>query len=488
MIASITGSACWSGQGADWHAIRHCATRWCGPTTSSPMRKSRCWSAVRCSPVDSTSTAPARWQVRTPQTNLPPWICWTRWSASRCWSPTGLRGGPGFRCWKTVRQFAEEQLVASGSANDVRNAHGRHFAGREADILAMWDSPRQREAYEWFRAELANLRTAFRWAADHGDVDVAAPIATYGTILGNLAGNYEPIAWAEELIEPARAVDHPRLAALYEMASHCYFVGRIEAAVEYSDAGQTLLTSGRDYELPFGGEAVLVGPYMAIGQPERVIEWCRRLGGDQVEAQTILVMALATAGAVDEAMTATEGLIDAAEATRNPYLLSLALFAYGFAFRDADPAAAREVLLRGMVLARDSGNRWTEASLAVALSVLESVHGDTLTALDYVTVAIRHFDEAGNTGQIGVPLTVLTALLDRLGRYEAAAVIAGFAVDPISAAGFPEIKTTITHLRDVLGDEAYESFAREGEMMTTAAMVAYAYGQIDQARDGSHTG
>ena len=57
---------------------------------------------------------------------------------------------------------------------------------------------------------------------------------------------YEAIAWAEELIEPARAVDHPRLAALYEMASLCFFVGRIEAAVGYSDAGQTLLGSGRD--------------------------------------------------------------------------------------------------------------------------------------------------------------------------------------------------------------------------------------------------
>ncbi len=31
----------------------------------------------------------------------------------------------------------------------------------------------------------------------------------------------EPIAWAEELIEPARAVDHPRLAFLYAMASQC---------------------------------------------------------------------------------------------------------------------------------------------------------------------------------------------------------------------------------------------------------------------------
>ena len=163
-------------------------------------------------------------------------------------------------------------------------------------------------------------------------------------------------------------------------------------------------------------------------------------------------------------------------------MLSLALFAYGFAFRDADPAAAREALRRGMVLARDSGNRFNEASLAVALSTLEAAHGDTLVALDYVIVAIRHFDDAGNTGHIGVPLAVLTALLDRLGRYEPAAVIAGFAVDPLSTAGFPEISTTITHLRDVLGDPTYESLARKGETMTTAEMVTYAYDQIDQAR------
>ena len=52
---------------------------------------------------------------------------------------------------------------------------------------------------------------------------------------------YEPIAWAEELIEPARAVDHPRLAFLYVMASLCCTTGRIEAAVGYSDAGQTVM-------------------------------------------------------------------------------------------------------------------------------------------------------------------------------------------------------------------------------------------------------
>jgi hypothetical protein len=46
----------------------------------------------------------------------------------------------------------------------------------------------------------------------------------------------------------------------------------------------------------------------------------------------------------------------------------------------------------------------------------------------------------------------------------------------------PKITTAITHLRDVLGDPAYESLARKGETMTAAAMVAYAYDQIDQAR------
>ena len=95
-------------------------------------------------------------------------------------------GRTRFSMLETIRQFAEEQLVAGGEASDARAAHARYFAGRETNVLALWDSPRQREAYDWFTAELANLRTAFRWAADHGDLDVAAPIATSAEFLGVL--------------------------------------------------------------------------------------------------------------------------------------------------------------------------------------------------------------------------------------------------------------------------------------------------------------
>ncbi|MDT5221193.1 MAG: hypothetical protein QOF15_3298, partial [Mycobacterium sp.] len=53
---------------------------------------------------------------------------------------------------------------------------------------------------------------------------------------------------------------------------------------------------------------------------------------------------------------------------------------------------------------------------------------------------------------------------------------------PFAVASQPELGTSIAHLRDALGNQAYESLARKGEAMTTAAMATYAYDQIDQAR------
>jgi hypothetical protein len=47
---------------------------------------------------------------------------------------------------------------------------------------------------------------------------------------------------------------------------------------------------------------------------------------------------------------------------------------------------------------------------------------------------------------------------------------------------FPEITTAIAHLGEVLGEQTYESLARKAQTMTTAAMVTFAYDQIDQAR------
>ena len=386
---------------------------------------------------------------------------------------------------ETIRQFAEDQLVARGEATEVRTRHARYFAGREADILALWDSPRQREAYAWFALELANLRMAFRWAADNGVLDVAAAIATYAGHVGLGADMYEPMAWMEELIEPARAVDHPRLALLYFGAVQCWNAGRIEAAVRYADSGQAVIGNDRYVEVPFGIEGVLGNVYAVVGQPERWVEWCRvqlERGRDSHGfTRAHLVFALRIAGRDDEARTVATGLIEVAEATRNPWALTLALYVDGFAFRETDFPRALEALRRGLVIARDSGNRYGETLVAAALSDLEAKHGDPRVALDYVIVGIGNFHNAGNTTGLRTALGSLVVLFERLGRREAAATIGGFAASPLTGA-VPEFNAAIAHLRDVLDDRAYETLARKGAAMRTAEMVTYSYDQIDQAR------
>jgi predicted ATPase len=387
---------------------------------------------------------------------------------------------------ETVRQFAEEQLAESTDAGAVRTAHAHHFAAREGDILALWDSPWQRDAYTWFSTELANLRTAFRWAAEHDDLDTAAPIATYAALFGVLTENFEPVTWAEELIPAARAADHPRLTSLCLLATHCWMVGRIDQAVQYGDEGQALADSGR-YGVPRGLESWSAGVSTNIGLPENSIEAFRRMLARQDEdpyglTRSGLALALMRAGSPAEAMAVAKDLVDSAGEIVNPWGQSYARLVYGMAWCDADPAAARDAVRTGLVIAQDSGIRYNESHLASVLGRLEARYGDAHSALEHLTLAIGNYHDCGNTSTIRIPLASLAVCLDRLGYGEGAAVIAGYASGHLARAWLPELGTAITHLRDALGGQIYDELTQKGAGMTTAAVVAYAYDQIDEAR------
>jgi hypothetical protein len=166
---------------------------------------------------------------------------------------------------------------------------------------------------------------------EQGDLDAAATIATCAGLLGFCVESYEPIAWTEELIEPARAVDHPRLAVLYTMASWCYVTGRLEEAVRYSEAGQIVFASSPDGVL-FGFESWLGGVHNFTGQHERSVEWSRFLlarGPDPyVNVRAGPVFGLMRAGSNAEAVAVAKDLIDAADAIANPWALSFVLLTY----------------------------------------------------------------------------------------------------------------------------------------------------------------
>ena len=324
---------------------------------------------------------------------------------------------------------------------------------------------------------------------------MAIAVAYCAYFFGLWVEQFEPIAWVEELIGEARAVGHRRLAQLYVAAAQCHTAGRVGDAVEYLEASQQI-TNGEGFDpVPYEAQTSTGIVYSHAGQPERWVELCRREIAGEAGPHTItrasLVMAFYFLGESDEARAACEGLLAAADATDNPATACFVLLAHGLAYLDTDPVAAYDALRRGLTVARDSGNRQMESALAVVLCMLAATagdlvfgatRGDPIDAFDYLTVTIRRYHDSANLANLHNPLAILAAVFDRLGHHEQAATISGFAATPMTRASYPQINTAITHLRDILGDQAYESLARKGETMTTAEMTTYAYDQIDQAR------
>ena len=385
---------------------------------------------------------------------------------------------------ETIRQFAAEQLAATGAADRARTAHARYFADREADIMALWSSPRQREAHEWFAVELPNLRSAFRFAADTNKLDTAAPIAVLATFLGYYAEQYEPSTWAEELVEPARAVNHPRLAQLYMAASMCYMAGRTDDFLVYIAAAEDAVASGRFDAAPIELEATLGGGFLYSADAEQCIEWGRRLLARWPDHRYWVlphwVFAFTFAGAHDEALAASEELFAAVDGMVNPALVTGALFAYGYTHRNRDPDAAYAALRRGLVIAQDNGLRQMESVLATTLSSVAASHTTATDALGYLALAIRTYYDSGSLSFVTGPLGILAVVLGRLQRYEQAATVSTFAEAAIALATYPEIGSAMAHIREVLGRDRYEMIARAGAEMTHAARAAYALDQIDR--------
>jgi predicted ATPase/class 3 adenylate cyclase len=395
-------------------------------------------------------------------------------------------GRTRFTMLETIRQFAEAQLTYSGAAEENRAIHARFFARQGSAMLDVWDGPRQREAYDWLTAELANLRAAFRWAADRGELDTSAAIAFSAGYLGFWIEQVEPIGWAEELLPLANAVQHPRLAQLYAISAYCFVAGRSEVSVLFCDAAATAVDSGRFDTIPYEFDAWLGGAYLAVGKPEGWIALCRNIinrpPDGHVRTRSALVLALTICGEHDEALAISKGLLGVSDTTDNPQLACISLLACGMGNRKTKPAAAYDILQRGLELARSSGNSWAESHLATTLARLAARLEHSAAAFDLLALVIRKFHDSGSFSLMSSPLAILAGVLDRLGHYQPAATINAFASNPWTISANAELEATKTHLREVLGDVDYVDFSRVGESMTNASMATYALDQINLAR------
>ena len=388
---------------------------------------------------------------------------------------------------ETIRQFGEEQLVASGEFDAVRRRYAEYYAD-ESDIkFKTWLSPRQLAAYEWLDREMDNLRAAFRWAKDQAVTDIAARIASNVGDMARFRVRDEAANWAEEIVDAARAARHRRLAVLLTWsASSAWSFARYDNAKRYGTEAISLTgdASFDPFVWAFADLAMIAAYEGDVEQAIRLMQ-----AGSEMEADkgdrfclAFLLYFTAVGGRLSEAMEIADRIVSAVDATGVPSSISLAYWAKGEAFLVANPAIALASYEHASAVARESGNRFWETMTIPKIAGLQARNGDPIAALRSFRQMLNVSRRSADIMFASHGLGGLIVLFERLGNPSAAAALHGTLTKAFDTnTFFAELPETATRLRQVLGDAAFEKASRQGTAMTLHEAADYANDQIADA-------
>jgi non-specific serine/threonine protein kinase len=188
--------------------------------------------------------------------------------ASLLRSETGPDGTARYRMLETIREFAEERLLASGEAEAVRKKHAAYFLAFAEQYELAQLLPDGDQVLALLEAEHANLRAALAWLEESAD---SAPLlrlaATLGRFWAGLGYYQEGRDWLERALEYRGAVAADRAKALvalgmirvYQGANHEAETQLIEGLAAARALGDALHTAHALIGL--GGLAILQGDY-----------------------------------------------------------------------------------------------------------------------------------------------------------------------------------------------------------------------------------
>ncbi|MBI5089027.1 MAG: adenylate/guanylate cyclase domain-containing protein [Actinobacteria bacterium] len=392
-----------------------------------------------------------------------------------------------YRLFETIRQFAEDRLVESEQLDRVRGRHAAHFAARASSEWDHWTT-RWRDAVDWVELELDNLRSAFRWSSDAGEVAVATDIAAHVALMGFSVQLFETLAWAEELLAAATAADVARLPRLYTAAGYACFAGQPDAA-RHNARRATELEADPRYDPCEPGYAMFVE---ALGQVycgdlaryvELTAEVATRYGTERGYALAAYVDGLQSAGRVDEALALTDASVSVARGSGSPYWLTYALWIAGMALAHRDRRRALAAWDEGIAIVREHRVHFFEGFLARDAARLHTSDGEADAALLLFGESIGAFHRAGNVPQLVITVASVPALFERLERFEPAATLLGaMSQPPSSSHHVPELVDMERRLVVGLGRSRSAELIATGATFDLDRAAGYAREQIALVR------
>jgi predicted ATPase/class 3 adenylate cyclase len=363
-----------------------------------------------------------------------------------------------FEMLNVIREYAADKLGDEADADVIRRRHAEWMLA-----LAEVAQPelRRRDVRRWqhrLRREEENLRTALRWALDHGEAEIglrtAAAVWDFWHYWAELR---EGIDWLERLLaHPAGAgPTDARARGLDALAGLVYWQGK-------PDRAWTLY--------------------------EEAAEIRRRLSDDHALAQALFHSAWAAAAAYDldraaeRAAEARDLFAQVGDATNARLVSGWMVIEPVIVGAGGDPEAAVRTLPEVYDIARAAGRVHDAADWLSARAMVHRMIGDIGTALPAARKSIRAWFEFGNLGRLPLALKVAAALELQSGRPRRAVRLEAAAERLSEEVGgdlyqvFGQLGDPIEEARALLSSEEHARAVEAGRTVDLAENVAYALG------------
>lgn len=397
-----------------------------------------------------------------------------------------VAGGTRYRILETIRQFAHERLQAAGEIDRACELHAAWFAEQTMVQWAGFNSPDQRSAIDWLDLELANIRAAFRWSAEHDVIEQAIILAAHPALIGCISQRFEPVGWAEELLPAATAADARLLPRLLSGAGVCCMIGRPEQAIEYAERALELAADARyDAVEEEWTLFTLLAGFRYTGDFARWTQMCTDLvpggGVREVVGRAGLLAVYPRIGRSEEAREVADRAIEAAEVFGVPFWIAFTYGGYGRSYVDVDSARAMQWFERSLGYSREHRIILQERNMERDIASLEAALGDPAHALELFDGSITFFHRAGNHGSASTAVAEVAMVLAAIGDHAKAATVYGASAS-LGATLISDLSLVLDQLRAELGDSAFEARVARGAAMSFDEAVRYVRGEIAGAR------
>ncbi len=394
---------------------------------------------------------------------------------------------------ETIRDFADEMLVASGEAPGMQARHlayFHHLARRAKPELV---GPDELGWIGRLADEHENLRAAVQWGLRNDPHKTVELLADLGLFWSRAGQNEEVIGWLRlALSSPSLAPKGTTSPEVQNLRGRALFLlGLLTLQHEYPEAPVTLREAvhelrGTGNTVDLASTLAFVGYLGDLGAAQESVDLARTTGDPWTLAGSLVWQSQALRVAGGDLELARQSAAEGAALSRqigSVWAVARSVFSQGqLAVVGGEWDEARAHLRESMELFTRSQDRFHASLARTELAHLERRLGNRAAALELYREALLTWQDLGLQSAMATQLAGIAATAADRGSYEHAAQLLGAARrlgDPttsFSAQNDPgEPARTLDTLRKELGIERLESLLAAGQALTVPETIAAAF-------------